>query len=164
MSNLNFYVMSVLETVPKNGSLAKQRSLTNFPFVSSWLRDMFIEDFPTIGLSGFNSGITLPKVNITELDDSFQLEMAAPGFKKNDLEISVEHDSLTISGEMKSEENHDDFIRKEFGYGSFKRTFTLPESIIEEKIKASFADGILKLNLPKTQEAIAKPPRQIKIS
>ncbi len=156
--------MSVLETVPKNGSLAKQRNSTNFPFVSSWLRDMFIEDFPTFGQSVFNAGITLPKVNIIETEDAFHLEMAAPGFKKGDFEISVENDILTISGEKNLEENEDAFIRKEFGYGRFKRSFTLSESIVEEKIKASFVDGILQLKLPKTQEAIKKPPRQIKIS
>ena len=156
--------MSVLQTVPKNGSLAKQSNLSGFPFVSSWLRDMFIEDFPSLGQSVDNAGITLPRVNIIELEDAFLLEMAAPGFKKADFDISVENDILTISGEKEIDENEEEFIRKEFGYGRFKRSFTLSESIVEEKIKASFVDGILHLKLPKTQEAIKKPPRQIKIS
>ncbi len=164
MSNLNFFVMSILETVPKNGSLAKPRKASNFPFLSSWLSDMFIEDFPTLLRSDFGGGMTLPKVNIKELEDSFVVEMAVPGFEKSDFQISLENDALSISAELEKEQPEDNYIRREFGYSSFRRTFSLPESIVEDKIKAKYTDGILHLNLPKTPDAIKKPPRRISIS
>jgi HSP20 family protein len=156
--------MSILETVPKNGSLAKPRTRTNFPFLSTWLSDMFIEDFPSLLRSDFGGGMTLPKVNIKELEDAFVVEMAIPGFEKSDFDISVENDSLSISAEVETEQADANYIRREFGYSSFRRSFSLPESIQEDKIKARYENGILHLNLPKTPDAIKKPPRRISIS
>ena len=78
--------MSNLVSVPKNGSLANRNSNQNFPNVSNWLEDIFNRDLPSVFTSNFNTGITLPKVNIKENGDAFMVEMAVPG-KKNQISI-----------------------------------------------------------------------------
>lgn len=160
--------MSNLVKVPNNGGLVKRRknSLSNFPTMSSWFDDFMPGDLPSLFSSNFNTGISLPKVNIKELADAFEVEMAVPGMKKSDFEISLENNVLSISSELeeKKEESEETFTRREFGYASFKRTFTLPETVDEGKIKATYNEGILSIHLPKKEEAKQKPPRTIKIS
>ena len=106
----------------------------------------------------------VPAVNIKEENDKFVLEMAAPGMKKNDFHISLEENVLTISSEKKEEkeEKNDNYTRREFFYNTFTRSFTLPENVDVENIKADYKNGILTLNLPKKEEA--KVTREIKIS
>jgi len=158
--------MSNLVNVPKNGSLANTNSNLNFPNLSSWLDDIFNRDLPSVFTSNFNTGITLPKVNIKETADAFMVEMAVPGLKKSDFHLDLDNQVLSISTETKEENElqEDNYTRREFGYSSFKRTFTLPESVNEEKINANYKDGILSILLPKKEEAKQKPPRAIKIS
>ena len=109
---------------------------------------------------------SLPAVNIVENDDSFVIEVAAPGLEKKDFNVNLENDCLTISSEMKnnSEESNDRYTRKEFMYNSFKRSFTLPDSVNSDKIKASHKNGILFVSIPKKEEAMVKPARQIDVS
>jgi HSP20 family protein len=166
MFNLNFLIMSNLATVPKNGSLANRNSNQNFPIVSNWLEDIFNRDLPAVFTSNFNTGITLPKVNIKETADAFIVEMAVPGLKKSDFQIELDNEVLSISLETKEESEHkeENYTRREFGYSAFKRTFTLPESVNDEKINASYENGILNIHLPKKEEAKQKPARSIKIS
>ena len=85
----------------------------------------------------------------------FTLEMASPGMKKDDFEIEIENNLLTISfeKEMEKEEEEDAYTRREYNYNSFSRSFTLPDSVDENKIKASYKDGLLKLELPKKEGA-----------
>lgn len=158
--------MSNLVNVPKNGSLSNTNSNLNFPNWSSWLDDIFNRDLPSVFTSNFNTGITLPKVNIKETADAFMVEMAVPGLKKSDFHLDLDNQVLSISTETKEENElqEDNYTRREFGYSSFKRTFTLPESVNEEKINANYKDGILSILLPKKEEAKQKPPRTIKIS
>ncbi len=158
--------MNKLVTVPKNGSLSNTNSNVNFPTLSNWIDDIFNRDLPSVFTSNFNTGITLPKVNIKETADDFMVEMAVPGLKKSDFHIDIEHQVLCISTERKDEnqQKEDNYTLREFGYSSFKRTFTLPESVNEDKIKASYKDGILGIVLPKKEEAKQKPPRTIEIS
>ncbi|MBL0741050.1 Hsp20/alpha crystallin family protein [Chryseolinea sp. Jin1] len=105
----------------------------------------------------------MPAVNVRETDKSFDVEVAAPGLSKKDFKITSENGLLTISSEKKEEkeEKENDYTRKEFNYSTFSRTFTLPENINEDDIKATYEDGILKLKLskkmisqPKAQKAI----------
>ncbi len=86
--------------------------------------------------------------------------------KKSDFHINLENKLLSISTEITENpgEMEENYTRREFGYASFKRSFTLPETIKEEKIKAVYTNGILSIHLPKKEEAIQKPPRSIKIS
>jgi HSP20 family protein len=108
---------------------------------------------------------TLPAVNIKENDTDFELELAIPGQKKDDFKVEIDDSVMTISMESKTEEatSDDQYTRKEFSYRSFKRAFTLPETIDEDKIEASYLDGILKFRLPKRDEALPKPKRTIAI-
>ncbi|CAH0276962.1 18 kDa heat shock protein [Pedobacter sp. Bi27] len=97
----------------------------------------------------------VPAVNISESADHYHIELAAPGLKKDDFRVSVERDMLTISTETKNENLSEGrtYNRKEYSYSAFTRSFTLPESADIEKISASYNDGILKLELPKKEEA-----------
>lgn len=158
--------MSNLATVPKNGSLTNRNSNQNFPTVSNWLEDIFNRDLPSVFTSNFNTGITLPKVNIKENGEAFMVEMAVPGLKKSDFHINLDNEILSISTETKEESEHkeENYTRREFGYSSFKRTFNLPESVNDEKINANYENGILSILLPKKEEAKQKPARSIKIS
>ena len=110
---------------------------------------------------------TLPSVNIKESVDDFEVELAAPGFEKKDFNIELNHDLLTISSEKKVENETKEgqqFARREFSYQSFSRSFTLPNTADGEKIKAKYENGILKVSIPKREEAKPKPPKQIAIS
>ncbi|GAA4815874.1 Hsp20/alpha crystallin family protein [Litoribaculum gwangyangense] len=158
--------MSNLATLPKNGSLANKNKVSNFPSLSSWFDDFSLTDFPSLFATNFNTGISLPKVNIKEVADAFIVEMAVPGLKKSDFNINLENNILSISAELKEENENvnDNYTRREFGYSSFKRTFTLPETVNDSKINAKYTDGILHVHLPKKEEAKQKPPRTISIS
>lgn len=159
--------MSNLVSVPKKGSLVNSNSNQNFPTLSNWLDDIFNRDLiPSVFTSNFNTGITLPKVNIKETANDFAVEMAVPGLKKSDFQIDIDNQVLSISTETKedNERKEENYTRREFGYSSFKRTFTLPESVNADKINASYNEGILSILLPKKEEAKQKPARSIKIS
>lgn len=108
---------------------------------------------------------TIPSVNIKENGKEFNIELAAPGFNKNDFKVSVEDNVLTISAEKKEEkkEEGERFTRKEFSYNTFSRSFTLPQSVNTDKIDAKYTDGILKLCIPKKEAAKALPKKEIKV-
>ena len=158
--------MSNLATLPKNGSLANQKTVKNFPSLSNWFDDFSLGEFPSLFSSNFNTGISLPKVNIKEEADAFIVEMAVPGLKKSDFNLNLENNTLSISAEIEehNEDKDDGYTRREFGYSSFKRTFTLPETVEDSKINAKYNEGILNIHLPKKEEAKQKPARSIKIS
>jgi len=107
-----------------------------------------------------------PAVNVKETDTGFELEMAIPGRKKEDFKIDIDKEILTISSEITKEEHEteDNYTRKEFSFNSFKRVFTLPETVDVDQIHASYEDGILKFVLPKKEEALPKPKRMIEIA
>ena len=106
-----------------------------------------------------------PAVNIKENEKDFELEFAIPGFNKEDFNIEVDKNVLTVSSETKNEAEtkEENFTRREFSFFSFKRAFTLPEIVDEDQIKANYERGILRLNLPKKKEALPKPKRLIDI-
>ena len=115
---------------------------------------------------GSDFSVTVPSVNITEEKDNIRLELAAPGMDKNDFNISIDKDQLIISAEKEkqSEEKEENkWTRKEFNFSSFKRSFHLGEDINVEKIDASYENGILKLVLPKKEEAKETLPKSIEI-
>lgn len=152
--------------VTKNGSVANQNTNGHtFPTWSNWIDEFFNGDLPSVFNSNFNRGITLPKVNIRETNDSYFVDMAVPGMKKENFQIDLDNQVLGISADFnENEENQEEHLRREFGYSSFKRSFSLPETINEDKIKAEYRDGILSIHLPKKDEAKQKPARTIKIS
>ena len=109
---------------------------------------------------------SLPAVNIKENSKEFDIDFAAPGFKKNDFKINLEENVLTISAEKEEEkkEENNRFTRKEFSYNSFSRSFTLPQTVNADKIDAKYNDGILKLNIPKKEESKTLPKKEIKVT
>lgn len=113
-----------------------------------------------------NTNTTLPAVNIKENTDTFEVEVAAPGFEKSDFNIELNNDVLTISSEkqLHDEVKEDERITKqEFSYQSFTRSFTLPELVEDEKISAKYENGILSIVIPKKEEAKPKPVKQIEV-
>jgi len=130
----------------------------NFPSFSSFFEDFFTRD-------NWMRGANLPAVNISEDSQNYEVEVAAPGLKKEDFKIDLDHNLLTISAERKEESEKKDkkISRKEFSYTSFKRSFTLPENIDSDRITAKYENGVLKLSLPKTEDE-NRPKKQISIS
>ena len=109
--------------------------------------------------------MNMPAVNITEQPNEYLLSLAAPGMKKDDFKIDVDGNMLTISSEK--EENKEDknkkFTRKEYSYSSFSRCFSLPEEIKQENIDAKYEDGVLKITLPRKEEAKKPAIRKIAV-
>lgn len=134
------------------------------PRFSSLIESFFNDEVPSI----FNSDWyrTSPLVNIKDANDSYQIEMAAPGFNKENFSVKVEDNILTISATQNDEKQTEGekYTRKEFHYQSFTRSFTLPKKIDSSKITANYENGILKVTLPKPEEEKTKGALEIKIS
>lgn len=130
--------------------------------LSDFLEDLWDER----GLSSERPSITMPAVNVKETENDFIIDVAAPGFDKKDFNINVEDNVLTISSEKEIEEQKDGECtsRREYSYGSFQRSFTLPITADTEKINAKYKNGVLNILIPKREEAKAKPPKRIDIS
>ncbi|MCA0238871.1 MAG: Hsp20/alpha crystallin family protein [Bacteroidetes bacterium] len=143
-------------------SLVKWNSDSDvFPSFSRWMDDFFDpRDNWFMPMKGAN----LPAVNVKELKDAFKLELAVPGFKKEDFNLEINQGYLTISGETKVEKEDKDekITRQEYRFSSFTRTFTLPENVHSDQIAAEYADGILKITLPKKVNEV-KPAKQISV-
>ena len=122
-----------------------------FPSFTSFLDEFWGKDL----YSGVARGTTIPAVNINEEEDKFQVEVAAPGLKKEDFNVNLENNVLTISAEHKEEK--EEKVKKstlrEFNFTSFRRSFTVPDSVKAEDIHAVYKDGVLHLTLPKKEEA-----------
>lgn len=145
----------------RNGNLLNQLPVLFDDFIN---RDTF-----NWGLSNFsNSNTTIPAVNIKETNESYQVEVAAPGMLKNDFKVELEGNLLTISSEKRDEKEEvegEKYTRREFSYQAFQRSFTLPKEVVDvDKIQAKYKDGMLQLLIPKKEEAKQKAPRLIQIS
>lgn len=126
------------------------------------------EEWFTNGRSLFNGewpSFSVPAVNITENKDSYHLSLAAPGLKKEDFNLDMDGDLLTISAEKKEtkEERDEKYNKKEYNYSSFSRSFTLPAEVIKDKIDAHYDNGILKITLPKTELAQKSSAKKIAV-
>ena len=144
------------------------RKTNSYPTWSNLFNEFLNQDWNDWSKQDFAaSNCTLPSVNVKEHSDGFEVEMAAPGLNRNDFRIELNNSILTIKSEKKEEkesENDKFFSRREFSYQSFSRSFTLPQSIESDKIEAQYKDGILKISIPKREEAKPRPLRQIAIS
>jgi len=136
----------------------------NRSYVPAYWDDFFNDRFFN-QLNSKNGNLNSPAVNISEDDKGYTIEVAAPGIARKDFNIEIENDVLTISTEHKEskEEKKQNFLRREFNYRSFKRSFELPETVDQGEIKASHEAGILTLSLPKKEEVLQKAPRQIEV-
>ena len=125
----------------------------NFPWTD--LSDFFEPEWPG---SRFGNGDSLPAVNVIENEGSYEIEVAAPGYKKEDFHVVVENGVMNISAksENEKEEKNKKYTRREFSSSSFTRSFTLPENVNPDDVKAKFADGVLRLTLKKSEKETSK--------
>jgi len=109
-----------------------------------------------------NGEYLTPRVNITETEDDVTLTFEAPGMDKGDIKVTVADGVLTVAGERKveSEENGKEYVRSEFHYGKFSRSFTLPETVDAEKIAADYKNGLLTVSMPRKEET---KPKQVEV-
>lgn len=129
--------------------------------LSKYHSDEFFDQFPSLfhhlwnnggmNYSNMRLGTQLPAVNVEESEKSFRISMAAPGMKKDDFKIAIHKGVLSISSEKEEERKEDNkhYKRREFCYTKFQRSFTLPETIEQDKVKASYKDGLLIVEIPK---------------
>lgn len=110
--------------------------------------------WPSLGREAFSTTEWSPKVDISETDKAFTIKAELPEVRKEDIKVNIENGMLSISGERKQEKEEKDkkFHRIERFYGSFMRSFTLPDNVDASQIKAEYKDGMLNLSLPKTAE------------
>ncbi|ROH99643.1 Hsp20/alpha crystallin family protein [Chryseobacterium daecheongense] len=140
----------------------------NFPLIPSMFEDVFNRELLNWGNNNYSStSTTVPSVNIKETGDAYEVEVAAPGMEKNDFKVTLDGNLLTISSskEDQREEQNDNYTRREFSYQSFQRSFQLPKDVVDqENINARYENGLLRLTIPKKEEAKKKEPRLIEIS
>ena len=127
----------------------------------SLMNEFFNDDF---GLNFFNRNYSVPSVNSIENNDSFEIDLAVPGMKKEEFSIELNDKVLVISSESSNNIENDKMRLNEFNFSSFQRSFRVPHSVDQDKIKANYKNGILKIKLPKRKESISKPNRVINIS
>ena len=129
-------------------------------FLSPFFSDVFDD-----GFFGTKKWDTLPAANIAEGEKEFSIELAVPGYKKEDFKVKVDKDMLTISAETKSEKSEGDkqYTRKEYNYSSFARSFRLPDNVKDDAITAKYENGVLQLALPKSNVQITAT-KEIKVA
>ena len=151
--------MNLISFVPTNG-----RKTATAPVFESMFNEFFNHDFPV----SFRNGAMQksPAVNVVESANGYRLEVAAPGLAKEDFQVKVDKDQLTISAKKevtKTEDNGEKYTRKEFSFFEFNRSFHLPETVDAGNIKASYENGVLNVMLEKKPEAKPQPARVIEI-
>jgi HSP20 family protein len=144
-------------------SLIKSKPAFTAP---SLFTDFFNDGFLDNDLMNLPLTRWVPNANVRETTDEYVIELAAPGMEKEEFKIEVQEDVIAIEGhhEESREERDEQIHRKEFKTTSFKRSFRLPQSVITDKVDAKYAHGILKLTLPKREEAKSIGKKLIKIS
>jgi HSP20 family protein len=130
--------------------------------------DFFSRDLWNRAMTNSSStNTTIPLVNIKEDNENFEVEMAAPGMDKKDFKVELDGNVLTITSEKEIQNEEKDgerYSRREFSYQSFQRSFQLPKEVVDaEKIEAKYENGVLRLLIPKKEEAKPRPPKTIQI-
>jgi HSP20 family protein len=138
------------------------------PLVNSLFDDYFTRDLMNWPDRNFSElGTNLPSVNLKESDKKIEVDLAAPGLKKEDFKIELENNLLTISSEKEEEKEEsrkkDNYYRKEFNYQSFSRSFSLPEYADDNNISANYKDGILHVEIAKKEDSKKKVAKTIAI-
>ncbi|MCC8359008.1 Hsp20/alpha crystallin family protein [Salinimicrobium sediminilitoris] len=153
-----------LVTTKKRRTPMLSNAFINDPFFSNFFdRSGMMKNFlKTNGDLDFS-----PAMNVKEKEKEFEVELAAPGLKKDDFKITLDNGILTVSAEKeeKKEEEKEGYVSREFSYNSFSRSVSIPESVDEDKdVSARYEDGVLKLKLNKREGSEAKKPKTIKVS
>jgi HSP20 family protein len=145
-------------------SLIKYNSVVNdfVPTTFSNLIDRFFNE--SVARSGGSVYNFIPKVDVIENEKAFEIHVAVPGMNKEDFSIEINDNYLTVSGERKysKEKKENNFRSIETQYGSFSRSFALPETVASNKIEAEYKSGILELTLPKDEKKTLKTSIQVK--
>ncbi|MBR4389164.1 MAG: Hsp20/alpha crystallin family protein [Prevotella sp.] len=133
---------------------------------NSWLPEVFNDFINAVNLSKTNA--TAPAINVLEMQDKYQVEVAAPGMTKEDFDVNINADGdLTIKMENRHEQTEEEkkahYLRREFSYSKYEQTLILPDDVDKEKIGAKVADGVLTIDLPKIVKEEVKVARQINI-
>jgi len=125
--------------------------LSQRPSINSLFDDFFTN---TEKLDTNDNKYTIPAVNVKEDENSFVIELAVPGMKKEDLNIELDNNKLSISNEKESSKlgGKEKYTRREFVYSKFQRTFNLPKNVDEKNISGGYKDGILAVTIPKIKE------------
>lgn len=126
--------------------------------LGKWIDNLFNTTLADV--IGSDYAVSQPSVNITEHENHFLMELAAPGLEKTDFALQVENDHLIVSAEKKTEKEESEkgkFTRREFNYNAFKRSFFLDDQINREGISAAYENGVLRITLPKKEETWKKP-------
>ena len=124
-----------------------------------WKRSMFTDRF-------WNGRTGEPALNIKETNDSYEVELAAPGFEKKDFDVSIDNGYLHISAQKteRGKDEEENYTRREFSYNAFERSLLLPDNVLDEEIRAVYLDGILTFKISK-KEVVEKPePKKVEIS
>jgi HSP20 family protein len=150
-------------------SLVKRRE----SLMPSWANDlldtsrMFSPRLFDLGTDPFSIDFSsrIPSANINETEKEYKIELAVPGMERKDFKVAVENGVLNVSSEKEEELEDEDvnYTRKEYSYSVFKRSFSLPDNCLEDKIKAKYENGILSLMLPKKEVSITKPVSEIPV-
>ncbi|OCX53730.1 heat-shock protein [Mucilaginibacter sp. PPCGB 2223] len=129
---------------------AKQNNSSLLPGFNDVFDSIFNDTF-------FNDRMTsrVPAANVSESEDHYHVELAAPGLKKEDFKLNLERNVLNISVEQQNENSNTqkNYSKREYSYSSWVRSFTLPESADAEQIEAAYTDGVLKIDIAKREEA-----------
>ena len=130
---------------------------------NSWFPEVFNDLLNIAGLPKANA--TAPAINVMETDKEYKVEVAAPGMRKEDFNVNIDHEgNLVIKMENKQQKTEEDkkarYLRREFSYSKFEQSLILPDDVDKEKIAASVADGVLTVNLPKIVKEETKVARQ----
>jgi HSP20 family protein len=135
------------------------------PTVFSPSFDKMFNDFFKDDLFSVNPKNQFPATNVKETDDAFVIELAVPGMNKDQFNVAIDNNMLTISAENKAEEKEttENYTRREFSFTSFSRQFHLPESVDQKAISAAYTNGVLAVTLAKKEEAKPVPAKTIEI-
>ena len=139
-----------------------------FPSFPTFFDDFFTKDFFDWNDKNFAKvGTTLPSVNLKETDKDFRIDLAVPGMKKDDFKVEMQNGILTISSEKKEEkeekDNEGNYLRREFSYEAFSRSFSMPENAKEDSIVAAYKDGILNIKIGKKEPKAVVTPKVIEV-
>ena len=132
--------------------------------VSNFFDDVFNRGITDFFGSDFSTN--MPSVNVVETEKNYRVEVAAPGLEKEDFEVSVDNGFLNISAKKEHQDEvkeGDKYMRREFNFSSFTRSFQLPETVKADDVAASYENGVLKITLPKKDEAKIEAAKVIEI-
>jgi HSP20 family protein len=131
---------------------------------NQWLPEVFNDFFNTDFMPKVNA--TAPAINVKESDKDYQVELAAPGLKKEDFSVNINDDGNLVIKMEKKEENKEEnkashYLRREFSFSKYEQTLILPDDVEKEEIRAKMENGVLTIDLPKMVVSQKKPTRQI---